>query len=302
MDVSPTGMILASGGGGVNRYLALPRFSDGVQLYSIYTGSYINDVVFSHDGSMVATAGSDNAVQFWDPITGQRSMVIEAHEDDVSALAFSSNDEFLATGAGGWDEPSDSSIKIWRVSSGELVRTFDGFDDWVYALDFAPDGNILLSSGRDGSQGRIRMWSLASGELMRWYEASAYDLAYSADGETFFYGSAFSEVVLAANPLVITSVDDFSPRPLFISAAPNPTRAGTKLSFNLSADVDVSLSIYDVVGRRVAALLDGPRGAGSNTVEWNGLDYSGARVAPGIYFARLDDGLQVSSSKLVIIH
>jgi len=302
VDVSPDGKILASGGGGVNRYLSLTRIADGVQLHSIYTGSYLHDLAYSPDGSLVATAGSDNSVQIWDVTTGSRILVIEAHEDDVSSVDFSPNGEFIATGAGGWDDTDDASIKIWSVADGGLVRTLEGFDDWVHALDFSPDGNMLLTSGRNGSQGIIKIWSLANGELMRWYAASAYDLSYSPDGETFAYGSAFSEVVLAANPLVATSSSGFSPQRLFMSAAPNPTRAGTQLNFSLPDPADISLKIYDVSGRRVASLLDGLRGVGGHSVNWDGRDEAGAPVAPGIYFARLDDGRSVSTSKLVVIH
>ncbi len=301
VDVSPDGSILASGGGGVNRYLALRRIADGFLLHTIYTGSYILDVAYSPDGTVVATAGSDNAVQLWDPVSGTRLRAIEAHSDNVSAVAFSPDGSLLATGAGGWDDTDDSSIKIWRVADGELVRTLEGHGDWVYALAFSPDGNTLLSSGRNGTQGILKFWDLSGGELILWYEASAYDLAYSPDGTTFAYGSAFSEVVLAVNPVVPTAVDAFMPQRLPVRAAPNPTRDGTRLTFSLPEAAGVRLSIYDVSGRRLATLLDGARAAGSHSVNWDGRDSSGKRVAPGIYFARLNDGKRITSGKLVMI-
>lgn len=198
--VSPDGALLASGGGGVNRYLAISRVADGAKLHSIYTGSYLLDVAFSPDASVVATAGSDNAARLWNPQTGALVRVIPAHQDDVSALAFSPDGRLLATGAGGWDPSDDSTVKIWRVADGALLRTFEGHGDWVYALAFSPDGDVLLSAGRDGSQGDIRFWSLPDGGLVRWYQASAQEVAFSPDGGTFAYGGAFSEVVLAVNP------------------------------------------------------------------------------------------------------
>jgi beta-fructofuranosidase len=47
------------------------------------------------------------------------------------------------------------------------------------------------------------------------------------------------------------------------------------------------LELYDVTGRRVRRLRDGPQPQGESLVTWDGRDESGARVARGIYFARL---------------
>jgi WD40 repeat protein len=301
VDVSSDGAILASGGGGVNRHLDLTRIVDGVELHSIYTGSYILDVAYSPDGSRVATAGSDNAARLWDPVTGQPDGVIAAHDDDVSAVAFSPDGMYLATGAGGHDPADDSSIKIWRVEDGELLRTLEGHGDWVYALAFSPDGGTLLSSGRTGSQGVLKFWDLADGGLIQSYDASALDLGYSPDGTSFAYGSAFGDVVHAVNPVTPSAADALAAdRPVF-RAAPNPLRAGTRLSFRLSEAAGVRLSVHDASGRRVATLLDGAHAAGAHVILWDARNASGARVAPGVYFASLSDGVQLMTRKLVVL-
>ncbi len=301
VDVSPDGTLLASGGGGVNRSVRICRISDGQELHSIYTGAYIHDLAFSPDGSMVASAGGDNAVKFWDVESGTLIRSIAAHDDDVSTLAFSPDGTILASGAGGWDSTDDSSIKLWSVADGTLLNTFEGHGDWVYALDFAPDGGILLSSGRDGSQGDIRMWSVASGDLVRWYSASAYDLEFSQDGSTFVYGSAFTEVVLAANPLMPTSVGGIPAGGLSLRSSPNPARGGTRLSFSQHGVSDLRMSIHDVQGRTVAVLFDGHREAGNYHLDWNGRDSAGQALPTGIYFARLHNGSSVATQKIILL-
>jgi flagellar hook assembly protein FlgD len=50
---------------------------------------------------------------------------------------------------------------------------------------------------------------------------------------------------------------------------------------------NVSLVIYDVLGREVANLADGYQQAGRYTVTWNSTRTSGIPVASGVYFARL---------------
>jgi len=301
VDVSPDGAVLASGGGGVNRQLALTRIADGAPLHSISTGSYVHDVAWSPDGTIVATAGSDNAARLWDPETGQLVLAIPAHDDDVSAVAFSPDGVLLATGAGGFDATDDASIRIWRVADGELVRTLAGHGDWVNALAFSPDGGTLLSAGRTGAAGELRFWSVADGTLLQSFDAPALDVAYSPDGATFAYGSAFGDVVVALSPGGATGVEAIGTGTRSLQASPNPLESGTRLSFRLATATGVRLDVYDASGRLVARLAEGSREAGEHAVRWNGRDLSGRRAAPGVYFARLAEGASVSTRKLVVV-
>jgi flagellar hook assembly protein FlgD len=95
-------------------------------------------------------------------------------------------------------------------------------------------------------------------------------------------------------------VDDTPTAPLALSAAPNPFNPQTRITFTMPAPGPARLSVYDVAGRRVATLVDGPVGAGASTVTWRGVADDGRPVASGVYFARLEaDGAQVVY-KLVI--
>lgn len=64
---------------------------------------------------------------------------------------------------------------------------------------------------------------------------------------------------------------------------PNPFRVATRIDFALAQAGDVDVTIYDLAGRRVAHLLDGPLAAGPHTVSWNGRTSSGIAAAPGMY-------------------
>jgi hypothetical protein len=85
---------------------------------------------------------------------------------------------------------------------------------------------------------------------------------------------------------------------------PNPLTlagGGTALRFDLPAETMVHLGIYDVGGRLVRGLVDGPMPAGSHTVAWNGADPSGERVAGGVYFTVLRAGGKRFSERVLII-
>ena len=80
---------------------------------------------------------------------------------------------------------------------------------------------------------------------------------------------------------------------------PNPFRTTTTLQYDLPAAGNCRVSIYDVKGRRVRVLHDGPAPVGTNRVDWNGRDDRGARVAAGVYFARVATPGEERSVKLV---
>jgi WD40 repeat protein len=301
--LSPGGDMLASGGGGVNRYLFLTRVSDGFERHSIYTGSYILDVAYSPDGRFVATCGSDNDVKLWDPATGSLVRTLTGHTDDVSALAFSPDGSLLASGAGGWDDPGESTIRIWRVSDGEHLDTLEGHGDWVYALAFAPDGGALVSSGRTGSSQKIKIWDLDTGEMTRYYDESALDLDFSPYGQFLVYGRSNGDVVVALSGLT-TGVGDAGGdgiTRLLAAPTPNPFRSETTLRFTLDSPGEISLDMYDVSGRKVATLVRGTRPAGEHVVRWDGRADSGRRVAGGIYFAMLATEQGADARKVVLI-
>jgi hypothetical protein len=59
--------------------------------------------------------------------------------------------------------------------------------------------------------------------------------------------------------------------------------------------------VYDVGGRLVAVLHDGPAPAGELVLPWGGTDRAGSRVAPGTYFARVTAAGQAATEKIVLI-
>jgi hypothetical protein len=90
------------------------------------------------------------------------------------------------------------------------------------------------------------------------------------------------------------------PEGVMSRAHPNPTAMTTQISFDVSRMGMVSLVVYDMNGRAVRTLVDGPRGAGEHSVTWNGRNDAGERVAGGVYFYRLSTPGLSESDKIVI--
>jgi hypothetical protein len=83
---------------------------------------------------------------------------------------------------------------------------------------------------------------------------------------------------------------------------PNPFNPVTTIHFDLAQDGPVTLRIYDVAGRLVRTLVDGPMSAGfAHQVPWNGLDDAGGRVSSGIYFTRLVAGDVTATRRMLVM-
>jgi hypothetical protein len=80
------------------------------------------------------------------------------------------------------------------------------------------------------------------------------------------------------------------------AAYPNPFNAVVTIPFALPRASEVRLSVYDLQGREVAALVSGGLSAGQHTVPWNGIN-----AASGLYFVRLFTPSGVLSSKIVLL-
>jgi hypothetical protein len=82
---------------------------------------------------------------------------------------------------------------------------------------------------------------------------------------------------------------------------PNPFNPTTTISFNLSKTSEVSLKIYNLLGEEVTTLLSASLLSGFQSVEWDGRDNNGHRVASGTYIYRLQAGGFTESRQMVFL-
>ena len=79
---------------------------------------------------------------------------------------------------------------------------------------------------------------------------------------------------------------------------PNPFNPAVVLPLELATDAtEVSLTVYDVLGRRVRQVWQGPLGAGSHRFTWDGRDEVGKAVAAGVYIYQVEVDGRVEAKK-----
>lgn len=71
---------------------------------------------------------------------------------------------------------------------------------------------------------------------------------------------------------------------------PNPFNPTTTISYSVNRHGNVSLRVYDILGREIRTLVDKTQRAGFHSVVWDGQNNSGEPVASGHYFYRIRAG------------
>lgn len=82
---------------------------------------------------------------------------------------------------------------------------------------------------------------------------------------------------------------------------PNPFNPATTMRYDLPHASQVRLEVYNVLGQRIATLVDESQEAGQHQVSWNGVDSDGRPVSSGIYFYRLKTDEFVETKKMMLL-
>ncbi|MET8040334.1 WD40 repeat domain-containing protein [Micromonospora sp. NPDC005215] len=110
--------------------------------------------------NLLASAGEDGTVRFWDPLTNRSESLLSCHDDCVRSICTVrvGGELLLATAS------HDGSVCVWDPLSGQPVHRFDGHGDWVRGVCAVPlpAGDLLASVGDDQT---VRVWDPGTGTL-----------------------------------------------------------------------------------------------------------------------------------------
>jgi hypothetical protein len=170
----------------------------------------------------------------------------------------------------------------------------------------APDADAATGYRYVSARGNVdhnTRWTLrALPEGTYYWSVQALDHSFSsspfAEEGTFTVQSAGGDEVNTG-----TEADGALPARLALHPAyPNPSRGATTIRYDLPAVTPVTLSVYNVLGARVAHLVDRVQPAGQHHVAWDARDRAGRRVGAGVYVVRLQTGTAVRSQNVVVAH
>jgi hypothetical protein len=82
---------------------------------------------------------------------------------------------------------------------------------------------------------------------------------------------------------------------------PNPFNPSTNISFTIPDDSIVSIKIFNIKGQLVRDLKNDFMKSGTHVVQWHGENDTGRSVASGVYFIRVNDGVNTAIRKAILM-
>jgi hypothetical protein len=82
---------------------------------------------------------------------------------------------------------------------------------------------------------------------------------------------------------------------------PNPFNPVTVIAYSVARKTNVNISVFNILGQKVATLVDGEVLAGPQEARWEGVDDNGDNVASGIYFYKMVTDDFVETRKMALM-
>ena len=146
------------------------------------------------------------------------------------------------------------------------------------------EGRVRLSSGQPAVGVQVRLFDLI--DLRR------------------FVGTTTDESGHFALPLRAFSADRGTALPTDFALGqnyPNPFNPSTVIPYQIPASAHVRLEVFNLLGQRLATLVDGVRSAGAHMAQWDATDAAGRAVGAGVYIYRLSSGGMTVSRRMVLV-
>ena len=147
--------------------------------------------------------------------------------------------------------------------------------------EFLLEGRVSMPSGAPAPGARVMLFDLSEFRLLA--------------GTTTDATGRFSISQEALGPSALP--DQFSLGPNY----PNPFNPSTIIPYQLPVAAHVRLQVFNLLGQRIATLVDGEQPAGFHSARWDGTDAAGRAVGAGVYLYRLQSGSRVATERMVLV-
>ncbi len=207
-------------------------------------GEHVRSIVFSPNGTYLATASEDGTARIWDANTGKELLVIKDHIHEtieysdfnyVYDVAFSPDSSAVASVGG------DRIVLISDVNTGAVLNNITA-EGVIFTVAFNPDGSSIVW-GDD--RNLVITADLASGQenVTNVHNAQVYDLIFSPDGKHLASTGADGKIAIVDK--------SNSSLPIFLSRNPSITSTINSISYTpdgryiISGNINGELIVWD---------------------------------------------------------
>jgi len=183
-----------------------------------------------------------------------------------------------------------------EFSNNYLEMTYSGTDLLTYQFDYEVDWVTVLGGDGTMENGESQFITLNLNSLFMVPGVYAGDVILNTN-----IGSLPIHIQMVI--LEALGIDDGTvPMKFAVSANyPNPFNPSTRFTISIPEHSNVSVSVFDLIGRQVALLLNSKLDIGVYNLIWQGKNDTGSPVSAGVYILRVDAGKYHHNQKIIYI-
>ena len=211
----------------------------------------------------------------------------------VSALTASDSNLYAGTYNGGVFLTADLGanwINRGLADYSIIALAANGTNLFANALKVTMDNKLeyFIFTSTDNGETWIKVDSAANNSI----------LSLAANSSNLYAGSSSGVVYQPVSKITsVKSPETALPAEFHLyQNYPNPFNPSTTIKYEISAESKVKLVIYNILGEKVAELVNAFQKPGEYSVNWNAKDF-----ASGVYFYRLTSNSFIQSKKLLLL-
>ena len=215
--------------------------------------STINQITYSQDGKLLASASAEDEIKIWDTESGELIDTLKTESPQargINSISFSQDRNFLIAA----DE--DKTIQIWDLTNSTILSSFTGHSDRIQTITVSPDNKIIASAGNDRT---IKIWNI-KGELLQTiakHDQEINSLQFTADSKILASASSDNTIKLWQ----VKSSGTIKPKELYVLSGHQ--NGITSLAFSqdgkllVSGSGDRTIKLWQTKGGTLLKTLEG---------------------------------------------
>ena len=286
--------------------------------YEYQTDFYVSSELYErgNQGILIHDINNDGANELFVLTSGTNTLAgtllapgkfyVAGNIDDVSTLSFADFNYFASYSGGlrqvingdadGDGNPNlylaghyNESLYDWEYNGGDPLL----IENYTESIVFMDDTTDNYTPGND--QGKVRVAKLFTGDIDN---DNKNDIIFSS--ASFAPDKPHLFMIEHDGTLGFGNQHNLAPQRISIGQNyPNPFNPETRFQYTISQSNQVSLVVYDILGKEVRTIYEGFRNAGTYHAMWQGAGKNNQIVSSGVYFFQLKVGENRITKKMV---